>query len=269
MIITYDDFCKLISEHITSGKGFYLSLLEKVIDNPNRYCGLFRLSNAKTKLIQNVTQSNEIKFGDIIERITTEYIGRLGYVNLSKKFVNDEGDTLNVDQLFCLEDVTYLVEMKIRDDHDSSKKIGQYLNFHKKVETIRKRQPDMKLVAIMWFVDKSLVKNRNYYKGEMNKEHVENTTFYLCYGEEFFHLLNQGDIAWEEFINLLKRYRRDNVSTVEIPDFGSSSEILQALTELDARHWNKLMSDNEEYALLREELFADGNNLEMAKKLRK
>lgn len=40
-----------------------------VVKNPNRYTGIFRLSNAKTKLIQNVTQSREIKFGDFMEEI--------------------------------------------------------------------------------------------------------------------------------------------------------------------------------------------------------
>lgn len=50
MIITYEEFCELLIRHIESGEDFYLSLLNNVIDNPSRYCGLFRLSNAKTKL---------------------------------------------------------------------------------------------------------------------------------------------------------------------------------------------------------------------------
>ena len=62
MIISYDEFCSMLSKKIQDGEDFYVSLVEKVIDYPTRYCGLFRLSNAKTKLIQNVTQSSEIKF---------------------------------------------------------------------------------------------------------------------------------------------------------------------------------------------------------------
>ena len=74
MFFSYEDFMQKLNSRIKSGKDFYLELLETVIDNPSRYCGLFRLSNAKTKLVQNVTQSIEIKFGDFMEDIVTDYI---------------------------------------------------------------------------------------------------------------------------------------------------------------------------------------------------
>ena len=122
MIITYEEFCDILENRIQSGEDFYLSLLETVIDNPTRYCGLFRLSNAKTKLIQNVTQSKEIKFGDLIEELTTEYISRLGYTNYDKHLGRDSnGDDLQVDQYFADARKVFVVEMKIRDDHDSTK----------------------------------------------------------------------------------------------------------------------------------------------------
>lgn len=134
MIISYEEFCELLSKHIQSGDEFYLNLLKNVIDNPSRYCGLFRLSNAKSKLIQNVTQSKEIKFGDIVEELATEYIERLGYKTFNKNLGADEkGDFLNVDQYFTDGTNIYIVEMKIRDDHDSTKKRGQYSNFQKRL----------------------------------------------------------------------------------------------------------------------------------------
>ena len=40
------------------------SLLIKIAKNPNRYIGLYRPSKPYTKIIQNITQSHEIKFGD-------------------------------------------------------------------------------------------------------------------------------------------------------------------------------------------------------------
>jgi len=114
MIITYDEFCELLLKRIQEGEDFYLNLLETVIDNPSRYCGLFRLSNAKTKLIQNVTQSKEIKFGDIVEELTTEYLDRLGYKNFNKNLGADgNGDVLNVDQYFTDGNTIFMAEMKI------------------------------------------------------------------------------------------------------------------------------------------------------------
>ena len=113
MIFTYDVFMDKLNTRIKSGDDFYLELLETVIDNPSRYCGLFRLSNAKTKLIQNVTQSKEIKFGDFMEDIVTDYIDKLGYTNLCKDIgCDDNGDRLSVDQIFKKNNTLFLVEQK-------------------------------------------------------------------------------------------------------------------------------------------------------------
>lgn len=268
MIITYDEFCTLLSKHIQEGEDFYLDLLETVIDNPTRYCGLFRLSNAKTKLIQNVTQSKEIKFGDIIEELTTEYLERLGYKNFNKYLgADDNGDVLNVDQYFSDDSTVYMVEMKIRDDHDSTKKRGQYSNFQKKIRLIKQRNPHARIDASMWFVDDGLVKNKNYYKEEMSKENFENVDLHLYYGGEFFSCLKGGKEAWKELIDILTQYRMNNANNeVDIPDFATSEEIYNALINLPSKYWKKLLSSDAKYQLLRKELFSGGENLEKARK---
>jgi len=270
MIITYDEFCERLIKTIQSGDDFYLDLLETVIDNPARYCGLFRLSNAKTKLIQNVTQSNEIKFGDLIEETVTEYIARLGYKNFNKNLGLDEnGDALNVDQYFTDGTDIYMVEMKIRDDHDSTKKRGQYANFQKKIRLICSKNPTKHLNAYMWFVDDGLIKNKNYYKDEMSHDFYPNTSLRLFYGGEFFDTLKNGKVAWNELVSILKEYRKINATQdVEIPDFGSSSEMLHALVKLPQKYWDKLNSRDEKYTLLRSELFSGGDNIQKANNLR-
>jgi hypothetical protein len=272
MIISYDEFCERLRQYVENGKDFYLSLLETVIDSPARYCGLFRLSNAKTKLIQNVTQSTEIKFGDFFEDLTTEYISKLGFRNYPKDLGNNSaGDRLNVDQLFSDDNGNYyIVEQKMRDDHDSTKKRGQYENFHKKVDLVRKKLPNIHLIASMWFVDDGLVKNKNYYLGEMKADHFINTELHLYYGGEFFNSLKGGKDVWDEMLQALKKYRIDNANNnVEIPDFGSSDAIYNALIHLDTRHWIKLNSNNEKYNLLRDELFSGGDNIEKATEWRR
>ena len=270
MIISYDEFCSILSKKIQDGEDFYVSLLEKVIDNPTRYCGLFRLSNARTKLIQNVTQSREIKFGDIIEEICTLYIDKLGYKNFNKHLgKNENGDDLNVDQYFTDGTNVFLTEMKIRDDHDSTKKRGQYDNFRKKISLVRKQHPNAHIDASMWFVDPGLIKNKNYYRDEMSKENFSNVSLHLYYGSEFFASLNNGMTVWNELISLLKEYRLDNADTnVEIPDFGISEEIYNALLHISSKHWKKLNSELEEIVQLRAELFSNGDNLEKALKKR-
>lgn len=67
-----------------------------------------------------------------MEELLTEYISRLGYTNFNKNLGADEnGDFLNVDQYFTDEQTIYIVEMKIRDDYNSTKKRGQYSDFSK------------------------------------------------------------------------------------------------------------------------------------------
>jgi Mg2+ and Co2+ transporter CorA len=44
-------------------------LLEKLSKYPERYIGLFRPTKPKAKILQNLLQSNEIRFGDALEII--------------------------------------------------------------------------------------------------------------------------------------------------------------------------------------------------------
>lgn len=268
MILSYASFMDKLNKKIKSGDDFYLELLETVIDNPSRYCGLFRLSNAKTKLIQNVTQSKEIKFGDFMEDIVTDYLSLIGYENKTKDLGFDEnGDRLNADQVFAKGNTIYLVEQKIRDDHDSTKKRGQFANFDKKVKLIRKQHPGMHLVASMWFIDDGLVKNKNYYQQEMRNSCYPDTELHLFYGGEFFDTLDNGKAVWKEIISYLEQNRMDNSNEIfTIPDFGTSEEIYNALLHLSGKYWSKLLSKNSKYDLLRKEMFSSGDNLEKARR---
>lgn len=83
------------------GADLNYQILKTVIENPKRYIGIFRITSAKTKLIQNITQSCEIKFGDFIENILTVYLADMGYENLNKNLGKDEeGNELSADQVF-------------------------------------------------------------------------------------------------------------------------------------------------------------------------
>ncbi len=267
MHLSYDEFVDRLNSKIVNGEEFYINLLKVIIDNPTRYTGIFRVSSAKTKLIQNVTQSNEIKFGDFIEDIVTEYISLLGYTNLTKLVgESSSGDRLNADQLFTSADnqFLYLIEQKIRDDHDSTKKRGQFNNFIYKVEFLKEQYSNHKLFAIMWFVDDSLRKNKNYYANEitayMDLHH--DITLRLYYGKELFSDLFERDDAWFEITHYLRKNKQArSKELLYIPDFDTSTEIRNALKQLPQRYKTKLMSNNEKYVQLRAELFPSGKNL--------
>ncbi|MCX2682645.1 restriction endonuclease [Campylobacter sp. MIT 21-1685] len=131
----YELFNKKLHSKIF-GDDLQYEIVLNVLKNPKRYTGLFRITNTKTKLIQNLTQSCEIKFGDFIQEILTAYIQEMGYENLDKNIgVDENSNRLNANQIFTRDD--NLIEQKIRDDHDSTKKRDQYANLIKKIKALK------------------------------------------------------------------------------------------------------------------------------------
>lgn len=264
--MTYTEFKEMLDQKILSGNEIYENLLATVIKNPERYCGLFRLTNAKSKLVQNLTQSQEIKFGDFMEELVTDYFKNRGYINLHKNLGNNiDGDRLTVDQYFIKDNDIYFIEQKVRDDHDSTKKRGQFDNFIKKYEHIKSLNPDKKIIGYMWFIDDGLRKNKKYYSQEMENLNFVLDEIELFYGGELFEKLGL-DSDWEEILDHLTTLREENsADVISIPDFDTSEIIYEAMLNLPNNLWNRLNSNKEIYKLLRKELFPTGFNIEKAK----
>ena len=266
-LISYEDFKAKLDAKITSDDDFYYELLVNVIKYPLRYTGIFRLSNAKTKLLQNVTQSHEIKFGDFLEDIVTEYLAIVKYNNIDKNIgADEEGNQLSADQIFEKNSTYYLVEQKIRDDHDSTKKRGQFDNFRKKCLRLKRTYPGSPVIAVMWFIDDSLMKNKKYYEDEIKKNQEENVEMHIAYGGALFTdgLLKHPEV-WDELCRHLSNNKSERKEEVlSIPDFDTSPEMRQALNRLQQENptlLKKLLSDSPQYKQLRMELFPTMSNL--------
>jgi len=188
-------------------------LLEKVAKYPSRYIGLFRPTKPKAKILQNLLQSHEIRFGDAFEVILEEYFKEFKYQILDKKFITKESDKLNIDQCFKNKDRIYFIEQKIRDDHDSTKKRGQMENFEKKLNQMICKYGEKNLVGIFYFIDPDLQKNKNYYKNDLEKmSHDYGVNLRLFYGIELFNFLKKESV-WREILEYLELWKK------EIPDF--------------------------------------------------
>ncbi|MBR8463561.1 restriction endonuclease [Campylobacter sp. faydin G-24] len=261
--MTYLEFSERLNERIF-GDDLNYEILLTVLENPKRYIGLFRATNAKTKLIQNITQSLEIKFGDFMEDIFTLYIEEMGYKNLDKH-INFNEENLNLDQLFTDNNEIYMIEQKVRDDHDSTKKRGQYLNFITKIEAVKAKYPDKFINAGMWFCDDSLTKNKKYYTEQIKNNTYDKVNISLFYGREIFKDLFERVDIWDELIAHLRQNKIERSSEIlNVPDFDTSNEIKMALLEIKRRHpriIKKLLSDNSDFVELRLELFPTGRNL--------
>ncbi len=95
MYINFDEFSNLLKENITLNEDDCFKILNKIINNPNRYVGVFRITGAKAKLMQNISQSNEIMFGNFLEKIINKYLKITGYVNLNNE-IQTNGEILKI-----------------------------------------------------------------------------------------------------------------------------------------------------------------------------
>ncbi len=219
-------------------------LIEKIAKYPNRYIGLFRPTKPKAKILQNLLQSHEIRFGDAFEEAIEEYFKEFGYQILEKKFVNGDNDELNLDQCFKFKDKVYFIEQKIRDDHDSTKKRGQIENFEKKLNEMIGKYSEKNLVGIFYFIDPDLQKNKNYYKTELEKMSRDyGVEIYLFYGVELFKFLKQKSIC-DEILKYLEPW------TKAIPDFPETNFDIDAensfeeIKDLSPSLYRKIFQDD-------------------------
>ncbi|MGC9309772.1 MAG: HpyAIV family type II restriction enzyme [Candidatus Nanoarchaeia archaeon] len=197
-------------------------LIRKISKYPGRYIGLFRPTKPKAKILQNLLQSHEIRFGDAFEILIEAYLKKLGYEILDKNFSTENNDRLDVDQCFRKNGKVYFVEQKVRDDHDSSKKRGQIQNFENKLGEIINKYGEKNLVGVFYFIDPELKKNKNYYTAELERMSKDyGVTLSLDYGEELFEFLGHSEI-WEEILKYLKEWKK------EIPELPETNFDLDA-----------------------------------------
>lgn len=197
-----------------------ISLLEKLAENPNRYVGIFRPTKPKTKIIQNITQSHEIKFGDAFEILIRECFEKSGYISQDRIIkvdeLTDKKGYVDLDQLFEKDNRIVFIEQKIRDDHDSTKKRGQIDNFEIKINLlIEKYNKDIS--CYFYFIDDSLTKNKTFYTEKIN----ELSTMYgldikLFYGNTIFEKEGIIEIWEEEIISFLTKWRLELPELPEI-----------------------------------------------------
>ena len=220
--MTYNLFKQIFNETIFEKSK--ADLLEKIANNPNRYIGLFRPTKPKAKILQNLLQSHEIRFGDAFEKLIEKYLELKDCEILPKRFINNENEVLNIDQCFRKNNKIYFIEQKVRDDHDSTKKRGQISNFEKKLNVMLSNYAENELIGVFYFIDPDLSKNKNYYIKELTKMTTDyNIETQLFYGKQLFDYLGFSNV-WDEILTHLSNWKQ------EIPDFPEIN------FDIDAQH---------------------------------
>lgn len=151
----------------------------------------------------------------------------------------------------------------MRDDHDSSKKVGQVDNFEKKLEFLYNKH-HTNLKGIMYFVDPDLQKNKNYYLEELDK--MKNTygiELTLLYGKELFDYFNCPE-WWETILQWLKSWKDSLPELPEINFDMRPQESFNSIKDLEIRCWGKILGNDKlwDEGIIRA-IFRDGTTLRL------
>jgi hypothetical protein len=192
-------------------------VLKALSDKPERIVGFLRFQGVKQKVVQFLTQSFEIKTGDMLEEFFTSLFG-FHYTNLTKNI-----NGLKCDQLFQKNEngtiIIYLIEQKIRDDHDSTKKNGQVENFEHKISALRAIYPNALIRGYEWFIDDSFKKYPDFYKSKFNEFKTGKEDWFdggVFYGGDLINTLC-GPETWEKFVdayNVVKKEFTSDIGTI-------------------------------------------------------
>lgn len=203
----------------------------------NRITTSFDIRSFEDRLTKLYLTSIGIKLGDAIEDVFKEYLIEKGAIFLPRDFVEGK----DCDQIFQYNNTVFLVEQKIKDDHDSSKKIGQIENYQTKKNVISKKSINYNCCC--WFIDPLYTKNQRYYKSVLNDDE-------LYYGAEIEQFLknkvfkdNRCDGFFDQLVTFIEKYT-SNFSILNIQNLAinfknfSISELYRLL--LSKKHIDKI-----------------------------
>lgn len=267
----YKIFTEILNKQIFDNSK--INLIQKIAENPDRYVWLFRPTKPKAKILQNILQSNEICFWDALEVLFEKYFSYLWYINLEKTIKlsnpilkwNRKTEYLDLDQLFTDWKFTYFIEQKVRDDHDSSKKRWQIDNFERKIIELLKIYNEDELKCFTYFIDPSLIKNKNFYLNEIEKISKDyNLSCKLCYGDEFWKEIDHLEIR-KELLKYLEEWKK---SIPELPtiNFDEEAEInFEEIKNINPSIFRKLFSNDIIYKEILPIIFPEKKVLYMLK----
>lgn len=242
--LQYDEIRDIFNNKIfEKGKA---NLLKSLASSPHRYVGIFRATKPQTKIIQNITQSHEIKFGDAFEILIRKAFETLGYVALNTRMVDDNNKYVDLDQLFEFNNKIIFIEQKLRDDHDSTKKKGQIDNFGIKIELLKEKYSNKDITSYFYFVDDSLRKNKKFYLEEIQKLKGDlSLEINLCYGSELFQKEGVSQIWEDDIVSFLHKWRKDLPSFPELNFDLNYQETFDEIKGIKPLLFEKIFGNNE------------------------
>ncbi len=203
-----------------------------------------------TLVMSFVNITLQLNFGQVLEEIIGRLLFDMGYINLSKdvEIVLPSGKKkkMKYDQYFTNVDRSqyFLIEQKVRDDHDSSKKSGQIENFRKKLEYL-KMLHNTSLTGIMYFIDPSLHKNQAFYKDELIELSDEfGIPALLFYDGELFEFLDGNISAWSLLQDSLLMWRSTVREEINLNYDMKPEDFIHETQSISPSIWYKLLAND-------------------------
>lgn len=185
-------------------------LLRTLANSPFRFTGLFRIARPRTKISGFLTHRQEIQLGGAIEQVYEVLLEERGFQQLDIELTDRNGNALKADQVArSPEGHIILIEQKLRDDHDSTKRQVQIQNFREKAASLRQQHPQDRILGFFHFEEVDPQKNKMYYEREIRRTEaeMENMEMHLTYGGELFRTLEIPE-AWDELVDHLRRWKQ-------------------------------------------------------------
>jgi len=260
-IMDYETFESIFNEEIFEKAK--PKLLTAIAEEPYRYIGLFRPTDQKGKLLQNLAYSHEIRMGKAFEVLIENYLSILGYEILPKFFPNEN---LYIDQHFKKDNKEYFIEQKMRDDHDSNSKRGQMNNFERKLNLLSDIHDRKNLIGIFYFVDPNIKKNKKYYLEELERMQMGyKVELHLLYGEELFQFLEGNIEVWNEISKYFERWKETVPEEPELNFDLDAEETFYQIKDLDPSIFETLFTNDQLFNQIITILFPEGKTLKLLK----
>lgn len=224
-------------------------LLRTIADEWGRIGGAYQVGTPKQNLEHNILVSLKIAFGNVCESLVSDILVRqASHIPLEASIVSSSsGDALSLDGHFRSPDSgEYFAEIKMRDDHDSTKRRGQWNNFFDKLVTLNEGQPEKPVIGYMYFIDDEAGhKNQKYYEERMEECRNAGYSVHLIYGKDFYDTVgySEGREILEQGIRRLKE--RKSQAKNGGGNLVDHERFVKAGKELTPRQWGKILSNDE------------------------
>lgn len=212
-------------------------IFKKFLDKPAILLSDFSLFEGIQKITHSTLVSLDIKFGYFLEDLFNAILYSKDGVKQLDRNVKIDNKKFDYDSHFEYKGVNYILEIKKRDNHDSTKWKGQLENLIEKFNL----SDNTKKRAIIYFIDSTYgVKNKNKYLQEWENyfNDINETPLDILYGEEIFdnEILDSDD--WNSF----KFY--SNQASQKVREF---VENMLTNTDVDKSDIDNFMNRAQEY----------------------